>query len=179
MVWLFFRRTKCDWECYISKDSDKNIVRAVEIPDTPDHPSLDHSDSPAQLYASLKECTYATEAREKKTSVVYFSNKAHTQKKKKIKLKKNCYHIISQQLLSTVFEHEKLWCKRYPVVPRPVLFAPKRGCRHIYTNHCRWQRQWRESRYPFGDLLVRGFGGAAAGWKLTLTLKFQGCSLSE
>ena len=68
-------------------------VRAVEIPDTPDHPSLDHSDSPAQLYASLKECTYATEAREKKTSVVYFSNKAHTQKKK-IKLKKKIVTIL-------------------------------------------------------------------------------------
>jgi len=105
-VGLFFSGTKNATKCYISKDSDKNIVRAVEIPDTPDHPSLDHSDSPAQLYASLKEFTYATEAREKKTSVVYFSNKAHT-KKKKIK-KKNCYHIISQQLLSTVFEHEKL-----------------------------------------------------------------------
>ena len=63
------------------EEEKKYLHNAVS--QTPDHPSLDHSDSPAQLYASLKECTYATEAREKKTSVVYFSNKAHTQKKKK------------------------------------------------------------------------------------------------
>ena len=82
-VGLFFFGPKNATKCYISKDSDKNIVRAVEIPDTPDHPSLDHSDSPAQLYASLKEFTYATEAREEKNiRRLFLQQGTHTKKKK-------------------------------------------------------------------------------------------------